>query len=166
MAEKIIEINIYEKRDFFDTFNHDELSEELSDYIVRQSKKIDFRDKIKLSITTKFGLDGDDKEIIEKVIKKHYKEKIDSLEIISKFNRERNLIVFLLGIIFVLVSFQLRHFNAYILDELFTVAGWVLLWETIYYIIFGNINKRVEKKIFKMIINSEVVFNKYERIII
>ena len=61
---------------------------------------------------------------------------------------------FLLGIILIIISEQLTLF----LSELFLIAGWVVIWEVVYDILFTGIKRKRELKIAKKLSTCEINF--------
>ena len=98
--EQIIEIDLNNKYDFIDKYNEKKLSNEVIEYIVKQAISKKKNRKIKIVINKKCRIDKD----ITKSIKERLKEEYNC----SLKERDRNnikqLIFFLLGLIFIFLS--------------------------------------------------------------
>lgn len=60
----------------------------------------------------------------------------------------------LLGIILIIISEQFTSF----LSELFLIAGWVVVWEMVYDILFTGIKRKRDLKIVKKLATCEISF--------
>jgi len=145
-----IEINLKNESDAFNTFNENKISENLDNYLMTYLEHMPLKDNLTLTIT------GTDNNNISKIIKEYYKEKyfyLHKLDIYDNFIRS---ILFIIGFIAILISKKFTN----ILGELFLIAGWVVIWEIIYDILFNEIRRKRKAKIYKTLANSNIIMKK------
>ena len=132
-------------------FNENILNDELDNYIVTASKHILPKERIILNIHSNSKIE---KENIKSLIHNHYQKKVKQLNKIDKYDDYFRLILLLLGIILIIISEQLTLF----LSELFLIAGWVVIWEMVYDILFTGIKRKRDLKLYKRLATCEIEF--------
>ena len=126
---KTININLKSIEDATNEFNDKLLSSNLDTYILENSKHTRNKERISLTIS-------------------NISSKIDH------YDDYFRLLLLLLGIILIIISEQLTLF----LSELFLIAGWVVIWEVVYDILFTGIKRKRELKIAKKLSTCEINF--------
>lgn len=139
--------------DVLNKFNKDMISQDLDNYIVGLCENKFFRKK---SITLEvFGInDFNDKEIFRNIIHDHYRNRVNFYSKLDKFDDVYRICLLILGIFAILLSENFVSF----LSELFLIAGWVVIWEIIYDVIFNEIKRKRRENIFKKLANSNIIF--------
>ena len=61
----------------------------------------------------------------------------------------------IIGIIAILISEKFES----LLNELFLIAGWVIIWEIVYDLFFKEIERQKKNKIYKSLANCKINFN-------
>lgn len=145
-----IDINIKNEEDALNTFNENKISESLDNYLITCLEHTPLKDNITLCIT------GSKNKNLGNMIKEHYQEKYFFLKKLDTYDNYIRLILFLIGIIAILIS---KQFN-FVLSEIFLIAGWVIIWEIIYDILFNEIRRKRKAKIYKVLANSTIIFSK------
>ena len=116
-------------------YNSEFLKEDLDKYILNNCYRKFINNKITLTI---IGLkDSRNQEYIANLIHNHYKT-----------------ILFIIGVIAILLSKQFNYF----FNELFLIAGWVTIWEIIYDLLFVEIRRKRNTKIYKALSLANIVF--------
>lgn len=80
--------------------------------------------------------------------------KVKSLNKIDKYDDYFRFLLLLLGIILIIIS---EIFSA-LLSELFLIAGWVVIWEVVYDILFTGIKRKQKLKIAQKLSTCEISF--------
>ena len=80
--------------------------------------------------------------------------KVKSLNKIDKYDDYFRFLLLLLGIILIIIS---EIFSA-LLSELFLIAGWVVIWEVVYVILFTGIKRKQKLKIAQKLSTCEISF--------
>lgn len=133
-------------------FNHEVLNDELDNYITSASMHTLHKERIILNIN---GLsnNNEQKELIT-LIHTHYQKKVKQLNKIDKYDDYFRIILLLLGILLIIISEQFTSF----LSELFLIAGWVVVWEIVYDILFTGIKRKRDLKLYKKLATCEIEF--------
>ena len=147
--EKIaIKLDNYE--DATNKFNELVLSDELASYIEESSKHTLNKEKIILNVN---GLKKkEEQEEFNTLIHSHYQNKVKQLNKIDKYDDYFRLILLLLGIILIIISEQFTS----LISELFLIAGWVVVWEVVYDILFTSIKRKRDLKVLKKLANCQI----------
>lgn len=148
-----IKIELNNINDALNTFNKDIISQDLDEYIVSSCEHKFFRKK---SISLEFiGIkDSKDKDLLENIIHSHYKNKYSFYTKVDKFDDYYRIVLLILGIVAILLSENFVSF----LSELFLIAGWVVIWEIVYDVIFNEIKRRRKENIYKKLAKSQIIF--------
>lgn len=151
-----ITIKLNNLNDATNKFNENVLSNELATYIEENSKYANNED---ISLTI-IGLEDKDHELLNTLIHNYYLNKVKDLNKIDKYDDYFRFILLLLGIILIIISEQLTLF----LSELFLIAGWVVVWEVVYDILFTGIKRKRKLKIVKKLANCKINYkNKIDK---
>lgn len=151
-----IKIVIKDKYDYINKFNNDRISPELNNYILDECKPIGAKEKLNIEIISEFKMDNVEKEKLISMIKASYNDDIIELSIFTKRLVIIDLIMFLVGIIFLFINY-ISH-NIIIMSEVILIMGWVLIWESIYNFLFSRIENRQKTLRRKQLVNSNIKF--------
>lgn len=149
--QKIL-INLKDLNLAFNEFNHNILSNDLDNYLFNEAKKSTYKEDILLVISNINNLEKQKK--IKELIINFYLNKIKEYKKIDKLDNYFHLILLFFGILLIIISEQFTMF----LSELFLIAGWVVIWEMIYDILFTSIKRKRELNIYKKLTNSTFNF--------
>ena len=153
-----IEVDIRNKNDFVSEYNDNTLSPALKKYLLNEIAGYDINSKINLNIYCKFELTDEEKDKYKKIIIKEFKESKDELLLEIAGSNIKKVILFTIGMFFIVAAYFLNHIFGEILVEVFTVFGWVALWEVAYAIFFTDASRRRNIKKYNQIINSKIKF--------
>lgn len=140
-----IEINLNNKN-VLNEFNGQKISESLDNYIMNELKHKPLKNEITLILT------GNEKEKIGKVIQEYYQEKYIFLKRIDNMDNYIRLVLFMIGVIAILISEQFKN----LLSEIFLIAGWVVIWEVVYDVLFNELKRKRESNIYKALANCKI----------
>lgn len=133
-------------------FNNEVLNNELDNYITTSSLHTLPKERITLNIN---GLTNpQEQEQLIKLIHIHYQNKVKQLNKIDKYDDYIRIILLLLGILLIIISEQFTV----LLSELFLIAGWVVVWEIIYDILFTGIRRKRDLNLYKKLATCEIEF--------
>ena len=152
-----IEVDIRNKNDFVSEYNDNTLSPALKKYLLNEIAGYDINSKINLNIYCKFELTDEEKDKYKKIIIKEFKESKDELLLEIAGSNIKKVILFTIGMLFIVVAYFLNHIFGEIL-VVFTIFGWVALWEVAYAIFFTDASRRRNIKKYNQIINSKIKF--------
>lgn len=158
MIYNTVRINIKNKEDYKNIYNDNELSSELKQYILDHIKSKNTKQNIKLDITTDFKMDDKDRLNLTYMIRRAFGLDVSEIMNIAKKRRIKNLLIFLIGIFF-LIAYSFIPKTIFI-NELILIIGWVLIWESIYNFLFKNIETKLMILRRKQIIKSKIQINK------
>ncbi len=133
-------------------FNNEVLDNELDNYITNTSLHILPKEAILLNI---YGISKyQEQEQLIKLIHTHYEKKVKQLKQIDKYDDYFRMILLLLGIILIIISEHLTSF----LSELFLIAGWVVVWEMVYDILFTGMKRKRSLNLYKKLATCKIEF--------
>ena len=133
------------------------LSDDVCDYIEEIAYIIPLKYEIILEIHCP-RISEEEQSRIKKVIKNNYGMEIDDRDYDIHIANKKSLSLFLLGIVFIILSFALeQHFASFIVEFL-NIVGWVALWEMCENLMLNNVEKRTERIYKLQLYDSEVKF--------
>ena len=133
-------------------FNKEELNSEFMDYIENKCHYKFFNSKL-ISLNIK-GLKKEEQQNFREIVHKTYSDKLNYLNKIDTYDDYFRFILLIIGTIAILISERFVSF----LSELFLIAGWVVIWEIIYDILFSGIKRKRNKIIFASLSKAKVNF--------
>ena len=134
-------------------FNESLLNEELDNYITNSCLHTKSTEKITLNVNNLSK--KEEQEQLLDLIHHHYLNKVKQLSKIDKYDDYFRLVLILLGIILIIISEQFTS----LLSELFLIAGWVVVWEVVYDILFTGIKRKRDLKLCKKLSTCKISFN-------
>lgn len=148
--EKIIEIDLLNKEDFFEKYNHNEVSKDLINYLIKQTFINRKSKNIKIVINIKCEIENIS-NILKDSIQKEYELSYKHL----KYNNIVQLIFIILGVFALFIATLLK--DSIILNEIVVIGAWVLLWETIDLELFSDTEERKRRKLLKRLLTCEII---------
>ena len=147
-----VNIKLEKIEDARNPFNEALLNDELDNYIVNNCKHISSKEIITLNINSLTK--KEEQEQLLTLIHNHYQNKVNQLNKIDKYDDYFRLILLSLGIILIIISEQFTS----LLSELFLIAGWVVVWEVVYDILFTGIKRKRDLKLCKKLSLCKIEF--------
>ena len=156
----IIKVLIDKNEGFYNRFDPKKTSidDNILDYITNEAYNIPFKYKIVIEFYSD-DLSEEEKNKINKIIRNYYIMKISNKDSIIKINLIKALFFMLFGVLMVIYSFLGGNFLGGIYQEVISVISWVLLWEGIDILALSNSSEKIEKKNFKQLYYSEIIFS-------
>lgn len=155
--EYVIHVDLEEKQDLYDEYNWNILNDKLANYIDKQISKSRFRDKIIIEISAGFMLTKE-KEKMRNCIISHYKDVLIEINFYEKSNNIKKIMLFLLGVIFLILSNSLVGTINKVFVELLNIAGWVAIWEIVYIVLFTDNERKFKRLRARQLIKSKITF--------
>lgn len=146
--EKIIEINLTDKNDFYEKYNKKIVSRNLINYIIESAYYFDNDDTIKIEIA------NSTKEDYVTLIKEGLNREYDMSVALSYKNDYSQLFYLVLG---VLILFLSTLISGTVLKELVLIGGWVFIGVMVESEIFTDIKNKKRRRIIRKLLNSEFV---------
>lgn len=148
-----INIELENLNDALNPFNKNTISEDLDNYILNNCHYKFIKNTITLNIK---GLKTNiEKEQFKNLIITSYEQKLSITKKLDLFDNYFRITLLIIGIIAILIS---QEFNS-ILSEIFLIAGWVVTWEAFYDVIFNEIKRKRNRKIFKSLVDAKFIYN-------
>ena len=144
-----IEINITDENELLNIYNKNIISETLDNYLTTSLEHRSLKENITINIT------GTENENIKNIITNYYKEKYLYFKKIDTLDNYIRLVLFLIGVLSIFMSKKFTN----IVSEIFLIAGWVIIWEIIYDILFSEIKRKRKAKIYKALATSNIILN-------
>lgn len=142
-----IEINITNENEMLNIYNKNIISETLDNYLITSLEHRSLKEDITINIT------GTKNEFIKSIITNYYEEKYLYLKKIDKLDNYIRLTLFLIGILAIFISEQFTN----IVSEVFLIAGWVIIWEIIYDVLFSEIKRKRKARIYKNLAKAKII---------
>ena len=146
--KKIIEADILDINDFFEKYNKDLVSHDLINYILDNSR--DLLDNDEVEIVLNKAIDLKLESILRNSLKTKYQEEIKE----HYYNNKMQVVYFLIGVLMLIISRILN--DRALIEELFLIGGWVLIWQTVEIEFFRDTLNHKKRKILKKLINSKI----------
>jgi len=142
-----IEINITNENELLNIYNKNIIAETLDNYLITSLEHRSLKEDITINIT------GTKNEFIKSIITNYYEEKYLYLKKIDKLDNYIRLTLFLIGILAIFISKQFTN----IVSEIFLIAGWVIIWEIIYDVLFSEIKRKRKARIYKTLAKAKII---------
>lgn len=155
--EFIIQVDLDQLDDFFSPFNRQKLSSNLADYILRQAAAAPYKNTITLKINLPQKLSREEQSELTDIIREYFGLSVSEQMEMNRHHDKQMLFVFLSGTVLLLFSY-LIPVSIIVIDDLFMIAGWVGVWETVYYLLFVNYQSRFRIKRAKQLSDCHVNF--------
>ncbi len=153
---KQIKLFIEKNGDLCEKFNDKVLSSDIGNYIEKECRAVKKKDKVTISIVTPKELTDKEKNDIEELIKNNYQSLKKEQSIVKEYQIKRNLILILLGVIFVMVSNIFE--KQFVLSELFLIVGWFAIWEVVDRILFDGVRDKIKTERYNKLIRCKIDF--------
>lgn len=146
--EKIIEIDLLETDDFFETYNRKKVSRELINYLISEGQSLKKEDKVKIVVNDLMNEDIDCVKLIKKGLRQEYE---------VCYQRHQNicikqLIYLICGVDILFLSTLI---DSAIFREVVVIFGWVLLWSMFELEIFSDVDSKKRRNVLKKLLDSE-----------
>ena len=142
-----IEINITNENELLNIYNKNIISETLDNYLTTSLEHRSLKENITINIT------GTENENIKNIITNYYKEKYLYFKKIDTLDNYIRLVLFLIGVLSIFMSKQFTN----IVSEIFLIAGWVIIWEIIYDVLFSEIKRKRKARIYKTLAKAKII---------
>lgn len=153
-----ITIRIEDKEDYTSPYNNQKLNSELLSYILDESKSIPLNHTIDFEIHSPHKFSDKEKNDFINILRSNLGEDIKESYLEMKFTHIRAIILFIVGILFILFYTFISQFK--IVSEVLLIIGWVGIWESCYIFFFDNMRYRIKIKKFKKLVSAKVLFIK------
>lgn len=149
-------VHIENKDDYTSPYNNHKLNSELLSYILDENKGIPLNHPVEIKIDSPHPFSKIEKNDFVDILRSNLGEDIKENYLEMKLIYIRAIVLFLIGIIFILLSsFTEIH---KLISEIALIVGWVGVWEACYIFLFDNIHNRIKIKKFKKLVNAKVIF--------
>lgn len=148
--KKIIEIDIMDTNDLYETFNRKKVSHELINYIIESANTFRKKDEMEIIINNKTN----EKDKCIFLIEEGLKEEIEkSKERHIRTNRLQ-VVYCVVGILALSISTQIP---IEIIRELIIICGWVLMWTIIELEMYNDVAERKRRKLLRKLLKSNFI---------
>ena len=154
MNKIIININRYE--DIIEKYNNNVLSDELARYIFNRAMTISINRNPEIDIYAANSLTDEQENEIADMIHKHFGLEVQKSLIISKYKRNYQMLLFLIGVFLITLSNLSFILNLSTIHELLLIFGWVAVWELIYDGLFVDFQEKIKRKRYKKLANAKI----------
>lgn len=158
MEFNIIEVDIKTKEIAFNPFNENQISDELGNYIFRNSKKGSVDAKLIINIDNKINFSKDEQERIIDAIREYFGILVRDKIHYARFSNLKKLALLLIGILLMLLYDATRNNLGFLIPEMFSIAGCVAIWEAVHIIIFDDNKNKFEMKKLRQLSGCEINF--------
>ena len=153
--EKEIKIHLKNKADYTNIYNDNILSYNLSNYILEETKGINYKQKLSFIISKDFDMSDIEKNNLVDMIRNCFGTDVSEIINISKKQLIANSIIFSIGICFLILYYLIVP---KFISELSLILGWVFIGESICNFLYKGIENRIKIKKRKQIIDAKITF--------
>lgn len=150
-----IEVLLNKKSDFYSKYSKDRISNELLDFIYNETIGENIKNRITINITVKEKISDEEKHKMMDTIRRTFGLRVqDELYILEK-DKNKKTILLLIGIALIIL-----YYSSLIrmLRELILILGWLIIWESIYELIFRTSNDYLKVERLKALAKARVYF--------
>ena len=159
---KEIKIMINKESKIYNEFNNSQLSNELSSYILEQSRGVSLKSDITLNIYSNFKTNKEEKKKLVDEIRENYGLDIKENLLKLKYNFFKQIGMLFIGLMLSLISHLIVNDNYYVLSQFFYIFGWLMIYESINSLIFFNIRTMYQNKKYTQLIKAKIIFTGLE----
>lgn len=123
----VIEIDLDSRDEYVNEYNDDRISDRMQKYIL--DFPIDMKQDVVLKLNFNYKVKADEINSIENMIKLSFSSSLSRTENEIKKLNYRDLILLLLGILFLIIYCYLDEIKVFLFAEFFLIIGWVAFWE-------------------------------------
>ena len=153
-----INITINKETQIFNPYNNEQLSDELSNYIYSSCKGTPTKKNIKINIIHNYEIKEEEKQEIIDAIRSNFGIDIKENILHFKYDLGLEFLLIIIGTILLVFSKLLTIVDTYILQELISIFGCVMIWEAAYSFIFQDIKTTIENKRLKKLTEAKIYF--------
>lgn len=153
-----INITLDKNTQVFNPYNKEQLSNELSNYIYSCCKGIPTKKNIKINILHSHELKEEEKQKIIDAIRSNFGIDIQENLLQIQYELSLEILLIFIGTILLITSKVFHNLNAFVIDEVISIFGWVMIWEAAYHFLFVDIKKFIENKRLKKLTEAKINF--------
>ena len=153
-----INITLDKNTQVFNPYNKEQLSDELSNYIYSCCKGTPTKKNIKINILHNHKLEDEEKREITDAIRANFGIDIQENLLQIQYELSLELLLIFIGTILLITSKVFHNLNAFVIDEVISIFGWVMIWEAAYHFLFVDIKKMIENKRLKKLTEAKINF--------
>lgn len=146
--ERIIQINLTNKTDFYDKYNKKLVSKELINYIIESAYYFDADDTIKIEIT------NNTKDDYIGLVRDGLNREYDKSVFVSYKNDFTQVFYLIAGVLIIFLSTLI---GGTVFKEIVLIGGWVFIWAMVESEIFTDIKNKNKRKIIRKLLDSEFI---------
>lgn len=151
--EELVKIDIDNKYELVAKYNEEKISNELLEYIIKQTILVNKNKTIKIVVNKNKSIEEDSIKIIKQGLKEEYNRSLEE----RHRNNMKQLAFLLLGIIFIFIATRIDNRGMW--RELLIITGWVPIWEMIEIELFPDVYGRRKRRIIRKLLKSEIIEN-------
>lgn len=153
-----INITLDKNTQVFNPYNKEQLSDELSNYIYSCCKGTPTKKNIKINILHNHKLEDEEKKEIIDAIRSNFGIDIQENLLQIQYELSLEILLIFIGTILLITSKVFHNLNAFVIDEVISIFGWVMIWEAAYHFLFVDIKKFIENKRLKKLTEAKINF--------
>ena len=152
-----IVIDIDDIEDIYNQYNKNELNDDLANYIEKRCSRL-MKNKVDITFVTNEELNDIEKNKINDLVRSHYELEIKYLNIDVKKIKTANTVYLIAGILIIIIEMILKDF--FLISTVIDILGWVLIWESVFNLLFTDNELDIKLSRAKKILNSNITFEK------
>jgi len=152
-----IVIDIDDIEDIYNQYNKNELNDDLANYIEKRCSRL-MKNKVDITFVTNEELNDIEKNKINDLVRSHYGLEIKYLNIDVKKIKTANTVYLIAGILIIIIEMILKDF--FLISTVIDILGWVLIWESVFNLLFTDNELDIKLSRAKKILNSNITFEK------
>lgn len=153
----MIEIDLDSRFEYINEFDDSKINDRLHQYIL--DSIINVKQDIILNIKFNYQVQQYEIESIDNIFKSSFKEAFVNNEREINKSNSRDLILLILGFLFLIIYCYLENFNVFIFAEFFMVISWVAFWEVVESLLFKKRELVIKNKKYASLLDAKIKIN-------
>lgn len=149
MLKETLEIDLNNKYDLVDKYNEKKLSNEILDYMIKESLQIKKDRSIEVVLNKKCHINKDVTKLIRDGLKKEYDRNLKEYH----RNNIKQILFLVLGFLVIFLSTLVNKESIW--NEVLLIAGWVPIWDAVEVEILNDVESRKKRKVIKRLLKSK-----------
>lgn len=152
-----IEIDLDSRDEYINEYDDHKINEHLHQYLmgVNVSAK---KDNV-IRINFNYEVQKAEKEFIVNLLKADFEGTLEEIKMEIRYLNIRDMFLFLLGFLFLIISLLVKEYAIAIFSELFLVFCWVAFWEVAESFLFRRRKLRLKKKRYQALLKAKFETN-------
>ena len=150
----VIEIDLDNRLEYLNEFDDNRIADRLCQYIL--DSYVDFKKGVELRVKFNYVVKQSEKENINNIFKNSFERYLKQIDREFRWLNLRDVILIVLGIIFLGIYWYFDKYNIFIFAEIFMIIGWVAFWVVAESFLFQRRNLIINRKKYLKLLDAKI----------